>query len=304
MVVKKWGPLFALLALTAISFTGLLVQNTKPHSQTQPTKTEKRDSPAAKAVADVASNQNNKKGNQENNWYEPFFEKPTDTLLVIFNGMLALFTWRLYAATKGLFTETAGLREATDRLYLAGEEQLKVSSKAADAARAAVELSDKTAEHQLRAYVFVREAFIRNLDGPDAPVVHIYVKNYGQTPAYKYVNAGAVRFTLFPNENFSRDPNGDQRLAITTLPPGGESTIVCNLPFIITPELKVDLKAGKLAIYAFGKLKYVDAFKKDRVENYRFIFGGDAGTRMFEREGVRLGAMAQTIEGNGPEDQV
>jgi hypothetical protein len=172
-----------------------------------------------------------------------------------------------------------------------------------DATRDLVEKTDQTAERQLRAYVFVKEVFIRNLDGPEAPAIHVYVKNWGQTPAYKYTNVGAVKYVPFPNIDFSRDPKGDQRVTVTTIPPSGESAIVVDLPFIVTPPIKEELKAGKYAIYAFGRIEYDDAFKKHRVENYRFIFGGDSGTRTFERDGIRLGAMAQTTEGNSADDE-
>jgi hypothetical protein len=189
-------------------------------------------------------------------------------VIVIFTGLLGISTLFLYTSTRDLVNGAA-----------------------------------ETAERQLRAYVFVKEAFVRNLEGPDPPTIHVYLKNFGQTPAYKLTNAGAVKFTTFPNLDFSRDPKGDQRLTVMTIPPSGESATAVDLPFVVTPEIKERLKTGKDAIYAFGRIEYDDTFKKHRIANYRFIFGGDAGTRLFEREGVRLGAMAQTIEGNTTEGE-
>ncbi|WLA47618.1 hypothetical protein QIH80_39215 [Bradyrhizobium elkanii] len=123
--------------------------------------------------------------------------------------------------------------------------------------------ADKTAERQLRAYVFVSDAFIRNLNGPEVPVVHIHLKNYGQTPAYKLTNVGAVAYGSFPRSEFSRDPNGDQRVIIVTIPPGAETaSVVINLPFEITPERKAALQAGETAIWAFGRIEYQDAFQR------------------------------------------
>ncbi|UGA47441.1 hypothetical protein HU230_0015955 [Bradyrhizobium quebecense] len=164
--------------------------------------------------------------------------------------------------------------------------------------------ADKTAARQLRAYVFVSDAFIRNLNGPEVPVIHVCLKNYGQTPAYKLTNAGAVTYATFPQNEFSRNPAGDQRLAMLTIPPGADiASGVINLPFAVTPEIKDALQTGKTAIWAFGRIEFEDIFRERRSVDYRFIFGGDVGTRFFTRDGVVLGAMAQTIDGNGTSDQ-
>ena len=55
----------------------------------------------------------------------------------------------------------------------------------------------------------------------------------------------------------------------------------------------VSCPTGRAAIYSFGVIEYDDAFKKHHTANFKFMFGGDAGTRTIEREGIRLGAMAQ-----------
>jgi hypothetical protein len=52
----------------------------------------------------------------------------------ISDALIALFTIVLAYKTAGLFKETAGLREATDKMYLAGGDQLAVALKAAYAA--------------------------------------------------------------------------------------------------------------------------------------------------------------------------
>ena len=170
------------------------------------------------------------------------------------------------------------------------------------ATRDLVENADQTAQRQLRAYVFVKDAFVRNIDGPDRFAVHTYLKNFGQTPAYRYSVKGAAKYTPFPNTDFSRDPKGDQRVLQSILAPGGESAFVVDLPLTMTDEIKAALKSGQTAIYSFGIIEYDDAFKKHHTANFRFMFGGDAGTRTIEREGIRLGAMAQTTEGNTADD--
>jgi len=198
MVVKKWGPLLALLALTAISVTGLAVQEPQPNSHLQPTKTEKRDSPDAKPVAAA----------QENNWYGPFFERPTDTLLVVFNGLLALFTWRLYAATNGLFTETAGLRSAAEQQSADMQASIKAAVDAVQNGITANQIAVTVSERQLRAYVTATNidivthrdpghlsAYLQTVvEGP----VNTYrftaiLRNGGQTPAINVVTNFSCR---------------------------------------------------------------------------------------------------------------
>jgi hypothetical protein len=142
MGVKKWGPLFALLGLFAAGATGLVIQNPKPHYQSQPAKTESWDSKSPKLIAEAASDQGDKKGEKKEAWYKPFFEKPTDTLLVIFSGLLALYTWQLYRATKGLVDAAA--------------EQSKDMKSSVEVARRSAEAAERTSRNQLRAFVFIK----------------------------------------------------------------------------------------------------------------------------------------------------
>jgi hypothetical protein len=170
------------------------------------------------------------------------------------------------------------------------------------ATRALVKGAENTAKRQLRAYVWVKEVFIANLDGPDRPNIQVTIKNWGQTPAYKFSCSGAIKIAPFPNADFSRDPNGDQRVAVLMIPPGGDVGFVTDIP-VPLDQIKDALKAGKSAIYAFGSIEYIDAFKKPHAANFRYIFGGDVGTRTFQREGKRFGALAQATEGNSAEDK-
>src|SRR5712664_3070433 len=106
MGIRAWGPLFALIALFAAGLTGVGLQHAQYDNQSQPAKSENGNSPNRKAVAVTTPEPDNAKAKEKQKGEEGF--KRTDWLLVLFNGLLALYTWRLYAATKGLFTETAG----------------------------------------------------------------------------------------------------------------------------------------------------------------------------------------------------
>jgi hypothetical protein len=105
MVIRAWGPLVGLFMLAGTGVIGLVVEHPEPYNRGQPSI-----APCIVAAPPTA-NQNGKKGKQESNWIEGLFDKPTDTLLVVFNGLLVLFTGLLYSATAGLFKEPPNCEE-------------------------------------------------------------------------------------------------------------------------------------------------------------------------------------------------
>src|SRR5260221_8041689 len=149
MAVKAWGPLFALLAILAASLTGMAVQYTHQNNQSKPAKSENGHGSDRKIVAVAAPEPDNAKAKEKHNAEEGF--KATDWLLVLFNALLALYTWRLYRATSGLFTETAGLRDAAEKQRIDSLRSIVASETAAKAAQASAE-SLPILE---RAYVFL-----------------------------------------------------------------------------------------------------------------------------------------------------
>jgi hypothetical protein len=116
MKVRAWGPLFALLALLAAGLTGMALQYSE-YDEAEPAKTEKRYSPSTETIIQTAPDKGDKKGKEKEAWYKPLFEKPTDSLLILFNALLALFTWLLYDATR--------------KLWKAGDAQLEFLRKSA-----------------------------------------------------------------------------------------------------------------------------------------------------------------------------
>lgn len=100
------------------------------------------------------------KGTKKHQWYDTFFEHPTEWLLALFNGLLVFYTARLWFSTKDL-----------------------------------VEGAEDTARKELRAYVALDDIFFRWMLKPSQPgdrtIIHenhpprprIKVKNFGHTPA-------------------------------------------------------------------------------------------------------------------------
>jgi hypothetical protein len=144
MAIKAWGPLFALLMLAGVA--GLFVEHPKPYDRSQPTVTPYQNSHSDELAATHSSNQHGQKGEQERSWIEGLFDKPTDTLLVSFNGLLVLFTYFLYSATSGLFKETAELRRIADEQRVDLSRSIIAAEKAADAAKKSAEAAVKSAD--------------------------------------------------------------------------------------------------------------------------------------------------------------
>jgi hypothetical protein len=140
--------------------------------------------------------------------------------------------------------------------------------------------AEDTAERQLRAYVFPVEAGLKKLNAGDNPEYRIVIYNTGQTPAYKLVHIGRFALVDFPlieplpeaeiiSEGFSR----------TNLGPGGKMEKVGSAGRSLSTDAIDRLKAGKAALYAYGTIHFVDAFRNLRWIKYRYMTGGNVGFR-------------------------
>lgn len=280
MAIRKWGPLFALLAIAGAGVTGLVIQNPKPYDQAQPTKTESRNSPTPKAVAETATDQSDKKGEKIKAWYEPFFEKPTDTLMVLFNGFLALFTCLLYVATKGLFTETKGLRIAAEdpgmleinrRMQEIMADQTKIMKQQAA-------ITHMTQRAHVSFHNF-QHGFRYNRDGgPDAMRFAVRVLIQAQ-----WINSGLSRATDCINwVNIVVLPGDATDLPADFAFPGPQSAPI---KFSIDPKQVIDgagewyeiedLEAvmnDKATAYFYGGIEYRDIFQPETLRQTTFCY--------------------------------
>jgi hypothetical protein len=217
MVIRAWWPLFGLLVLAGAGITGLFVEHPEPHNRSQPTIAPYQNSHSDEPAATHSSNQHGQKGEQERSWIEGLFDKPTDTLLVCFNGLLVLFTYFLYSATSGLFKETAELRR------IAGEQRVDLSRSIAAAEQSAtaaidqVSLSKEALITTERAFVYCERIHaIWTADkGTDLVIKWTFqpvLKNSGKTPTKRAVNnisswVGIDAGDIPPNFDFSNIDN-------------------------------------------------------------------------------------------------
>jgi hypothetical protein len=161
-----------------------------------------------------------------------------ERVIAIFTAILGMATWFLWRATRDL-----------------------------------VRGAEETAERQLRAHVFIDGGSIQiitrdrrrvhpELPNPQMPLyiqVHTVIKNYGQTPAYKFKVWRKLGIRDPNNLEFGEIGEGT---AEDILGPNTTSTITAAIP--IDDKVLTSIRDGTKSIFSWGRISYIDAFKKQR----------------------------------------
>lgn len=167
------------------------------------------------------------------------------------------------AATVVIAIFTVTLWLSTEKMWKASNRQLSHSK--------------ITAERQLRAYVFVTQAKILDPDGPN-PRAELMTRNTGQTPAYEVTVSAAANTANVPPGRTKFDPT-----PVTTdssrfvFGPDGTGKKEIPLMTLLNPHSMPGLRAGVGVLHVWGQILYVDAFRKHRWTNFRFMIGGASG---------------------------
>jgi hypothetical protein len=191
-----------------------------------------------------------------------------------FTGWLVTWTFLLFIAT----VINAGVLWKTDSTLhdtlLETKKSADAAEDSANAAKAAVELSDKTAERQLRAYINVETTNLSWNKG--VATVAVSVRNAGQTPASGMVFRGIIATNddiplgaMLPSSFGDAPANfivGDQDVAKVTriLGQGREETftiVSSGAPFIKKPPPKTKFPRK---LFVIGAIYYNDIFGKPR----------------------------------------
>jgi hypothetical protein len=207
-------------------------------------------------------------------------KEKSDADLVEYTGELASFTKYLVGATVALVIATIGLGVAAyyqsrdmKRSIEISDETAKATLIAAKAAENTLGHMRETAERQLRAHVFISRAEISNIMRDQKLTAKIIVKNFGQTPAYKVASSLGIVPAPFPL--VVPLPPEVQRTRNANIGPGGEITLNFSgdEPVAVEWQPRFIEKSG--AVYVYGAITYVDAFKIPRFTNFRLYKGGD-----------------------------
>jgi uncharacterized protein (UPF0333 family) len=170
--------------------------------------------------------------------------------------------------------------------------QAEAAKDATAAAKDAIELSRDTAKRQLRAYVCVIAADMA-FTKADAPEIEIRIKNCGMTPAYEvklWAGLAAGKHPL--NVPLDRPPDGFKmnQSGIEMIHPIFHTPIPAFLlPILGTPQA---------TLYVYGEITYRDAFKDERLTNFRMIYGGPEPPSLVVKGGVNTARLKADSEGN------
>ena len=160
---------------------------------------------------------------------------------------------------------------------------------AARAAQQSVTIAERTAKQQLRAYVFVDEILVENLEDPTKAFAKIMIKNGGQTPAYEFRHKTG-RFIRLPDDDsdFPVTPTSTSG-SVSVMNPDGITKIGVDLEY--SSEVIDAIREGRAILFVFGRITYKDIFGKEQESCFRCTYGG-------ANRDAR-GGMAFCAEGNG-----
>jgi hypothetical protein len=139
--------------------------------------------------------------------------------------------------------------------------------------------AEKTAERQLRAYLFPDAIIITDIES--YPEVTVTIKNSGQTPAQEHSIWATMGVASFPNCDSPTRPNGPPNSSMGPLAPGATTH------FFIVPQPRItahdlqEIREGRAAIYLTGGIEYRDAFGKSRYTNFCYVRAADDSSRQF-----------------------
>jgi hypothetical protein len=122
---------------------------------------------------------------------------------------------------------------------------------------------------ELRAYVFVDNARIKQIGLNDYIEAVIRIRNGGQTPAYNFNSRSAVWIDVCPSCRF---PVEEWTPSTISLGPASERDLRPTSQNVLTREQWDKIAVGELAIYAAGEIQYTDIFGQQHVTKHRGFF--------------------------------
>jgi hypothetical protein len=174
----------------------------------------------------------------------------------------AIAAWALVFVTATLVFVTGGLWVFTGLLWLSTSRAIQGEEKAANAMAELAKSSKDSSERQLRAYVFIENAWVREGKQPLTWRVEYRIKNFGSTPASNVIvtDVAAMSKDGGPPALTDRTPYG-------ALAPGGD--------FIDTTSADYDWPVdyttrANQSIWLAGRIDYRDMTNKARWTTFCF----------------------------------
>lgn len=140
------------------------------------------------------------------------------------------------------------------------------------AAVTANKIARDTAELELRAYVCPVTAEVADFEVGKVPLIHVSIKNTGQTPAKDVSIECCVGANPYPLQSIPNIP--EDRKTAGIVGPGQTVRVSTRLTFALTQDLERLIRQGDWAIYAIIDVRYMDCFGKKQTTKFRWFQGG------------------------------
>jgi len=256
MPVRIFAPWIALAAILGLAVGGSLVwlsQQSKPYDQGQLAEAKDQHGGGNEA-ATIGASKKQHGGERDDHWYNTFLEHTPDWFVAIFTLLLVYVTYRLVTST--------------NRLWEAGERQLKIAETAANAATVAAEAASRSAAISAnveRPYVYVSDIELKEIPGfeqkdpPTKTYIPVFIfTNYGRTPAFVtrigYKHAIVGELPEVPVYKFT-----DNLTIELVIRPGESYPFALEQPWmVVTKEVRQRSWAGEAFPRFWGQIRYRD----------------------------------------------
>jgi hypothetical protein len=209
--------------------------------------------------------------------------------LGVWTVVIAAFTAFIFVLQLFVFGRQAQrLRESIEESKLA----TRATQTAANAAEKTVETMNETAGRQLRAYVAVKNGCVVGIRDGSKPIAWLTVKNYGQTPAYKFSVSVDIELVVGSDE---LHPNKEPSSVLGHLAPSAELVLTAPALVMLTQTHLFQLENGAATIFVHGIIRYFDTFGKEHFTRFRTMIGGGFGL-------PEDGRLVSCSEGNETDD--
>jgi hypothetical protein len=201
-------------------------------------------------------------GNQGTEFWPPFCGyriKVTESLLVLFTFVLAIFTPLLWRSTDKLWT--AAQTQSNDM-----KDSIAVAKESANAAQKSADVSEQALIATQRAFIVIKEisvALYREADQPEGQFagwkIQPILQNTGKTPAHDtivYTNVEA-RNSELPDEFAFPNKGDDEEIATVT---GPQSTANAGHFQLSIAQVR-EITQRTFHVYLYGSAEYNDVFE-------------------------------------------
>jgi len=197
--------------------------------------------------------------------------KVTDLVVIFFALLIALAIMRVAAGVGGLRKAATRQAEDTRKVVEASEKAADAARRSAEAAELAISTLHETAEHQLRAYVTVRQfiqAPLKDERGFQGWLLQVAWQNSGATPTKEFRYWAMLReFDRAIPEDFEFTPAGLKDFAGGEL---GSNSSVSSPPLLVSTQLIARLQDGSRKALLLGQADYQDVLGTDAPRATRF----------------------------------